>query len=97
MKVRESALQRCLRLATLIGALTAWCAGAVPCQADVITDWDTKATAVASPAALGERELAIVDLAMFDAVNSVALSLRTLSFLPLRRPLPFFLSNAEGR
>jgi hypothetical protein len=72
VKVRESALQRCLRLATLIGALTAWCAGAVPCQADVITDWDTKATAVASPAALGERELAIVELAMFDAVNSVA-------------------------
>src|SRR5262249_6802857 len=26
---------------------------------------------VASPAALGERELALVDLAMFDAVNSV--------------------------
>jgi hypothetical protein len=44
----------------------------LPCQADVITDWDTKASAVASPAALGERELAIVDLAMFDAVNSVA-------------------------
>jgi hypothetical protein len=40
-------------------------------QADVITDWDIRATAVASPAALGQRELAIVNLAMFDAVNSV--------------------------
>ncbi len=41
------------------------------CRADTITDWDTKATAVASSAALGERELTIVDLAMFDAVNSI--------------------------
>jgi hypothetical protein len=43
-----------------------------PCRADVITDWDAKASAVASPAALGERELAIVDIAMFDAVNSIS-------------------------
>jgi len=41
------------------------------CRADTITDWDTKATAAASAAALGEREVAIVDLAMFDAVNSI--------------------------
>jgi len=41
------------------------------CRADVITDWDAKATAVASPAAMGEREAAIVNLAMFDAVNSI--------------------------
>ena len=41
------------------------------CKADTITDWDTKATAVASSAALGEREVTIVDLAMFDAVNSI--------------------------
>jgi hypothetical protein len=47
-----------------------WLAQA-PCSADVITDWDAKATTVASPAALGEREVAIVDLAMFDAVNSI--------------------------
>ena len=46
------------------------CAGS--CRADTITDWDTKATAVASSAAVGEREVAIVDLAMFDAVNSIA-------------------------
>jgi len=41
------------------------------CSADTVTDWDTKATAVASAAALGEREVTIVDLAMFDAVNSI--------------------------
>ena len=41
------------------------------CSADTITDWDARATAVASPAALGQRELAIVDIAMFDAVNSI--------------------------
>jgi hypothetical protein len=43
-----------------------------PVRADVITEWDARATAIASPAALGEREVAIVDLAMFDAVNSLA-------------------------
>jgi hypothetical protein len=41
------------------------------CRADTVTDWDTKATGFASPAALGEREVTIVDLAMFDAVNSI--------------------------
>jgi len=45
------------------------CAGS--CVADTVTDWDAKATAVASSAALGEREVTIVDLAMFDAVNSI--------------------------
>ena len=45
--------------------------GAPPLRADVITDWDAKISSVASPAALGEREATIVDLAMFDAVNSV--------------------------
>src|SRR6516164_10908846 len=45
--------------------------GVSPLRADVITDWDAKSSAVASPAALGEREATIVDLAMFDAVNSV--------------------------
>jgi hypothetical protein len=53
-------------------ALSAFSSMMVPCHADVITDWDTKASAVAAPAALGERELAIVDIAMFDAVNSVS-------------------------
>jgi hypothetical protein len=40
-------------------------------RADVITDWEAKATEAASPAALGEREAAIVNLAMFDAVNAI--------------------------
>jgi hypothetical protein len=53
------------------GAFTSLCLALLPCHADVVTDWDAKASALASPAALGERELAIVDLAMFDAVNSV--------------------------
>jgi hypothetical protein len=56
-------------------------------RADVITDWDIKATAVASSAALGQRELAIVDLAMFDAVNSVTPVYRPyLVRAPLRGP-----------
>src|SRR3981189_1589548 len=41
------------------------------CRADTVTDWDPKATAAAPAAALGEREVTIVDLAMFDAVNSI--------------------------
>src|SRR5258708_19061911 len=57
--------------AILFGVLTALGGLARPCRADVVTDWDAKATAVASPAALGQRELAIVDIAMFDAVNSI--------------------------
>jgi hypothetical protein len=44
---------------------------AASCQADTVTEWDTKATAAASAAAIGEREVTIVDLAMFDAVNSI--------------------------
>jgi hypothetical protein len=66
--IRTTQIQR----AILLTALTAFGGTARPCHADVITDWDAKASAMASPAALGERELAIVDLAMFDAVNSIA-------------------------
>jgi hypothetical protein len=40
-------------------------------NADAVTDWDSTATAAASAAAVGQREVAIVDLAMFDAVNSI--------------------------
>src|SRR3974390_334025 len=47
-------------------------AAAAPLRANVITDWDAKASGIASPAALGQRELAIVDLAIFEAVNSIA-------------------------
>jgi hypothetical protein len=62
---------RCVRPKILI-FLATWLAGAGPCLADVVTDWDAKAVAVASPGSLGEREVAIVDTAMFDAVNSIA-------------------------
>jgi hypothetical protein len=37
----------------------------------VITDWDTKAVAIVAPAPLGQRELAMVHIAMFDAVNAI--------------------------
>jgi hypothetical protein len=44
---------------------------AAPAMANVITDWDAKAVAVVAPAPLGQRELAMVHVAMFDAVNSI--------------------------
>jgi len=44
---------------------------ATPSHANVITDWDAKAVALAAPGAMGEREMAILHLAMFDAVNAV--------------------------
>jgi hypothetical protein len=40
------------------------------CRADTITDWDAKATAVASFAALGQREVAIVDLAKLSGIDA---------------------------
>src|SRR3954451_14208782 len=57
-----------LRKALLAGTLTC---PAVPAVANVITDWDTRAVAVVPPAPLGQRELAMVHVAMFDAVNSI--------------------------
>jgi hypothetical protein len=65
-----SAIRHKLREVILL-TLVAVGASASPVRADVITDWDAKISSVASPAALGEREAVIVDLAMFDAVNSV--------------------------
>jgi hypothetical protein len=72
MPARNSSSPRCPRPSILFLALATLGAPALHCHADVITDWDAKASAVASPAALGERELAIVDIAMFDAVNSIS-------------------------
>src|SRR5260370_12880291 len=51
-------------------ALVTLCA-AVPASANVITDWDTFAVELAAPGNMGERELAMVHVAMFDAVNSI--------------------------
>lgn len=62
---------RRMRWTSITLALMGACLAQAPCAADVITDWDAKASAVASPAALGQREVTIVDLAMFDAVNSI--------------------------
>src|SRR5262245_16425746 len=56
------------RKALLAGTLTCL---AVPAVANVITDWDVKAVAVVAPAPVGQRELAMVHVAMFDAVNSI--------------------------
>jgi hypothetical protein len=39
--------------------------------ANVITDWDAAAVALAPPPPMGQRGLAMVHLAMFDAVNSI--------------------------
>ena len=71
MPTRESLQLRCTGPGSLLVVFAALASAVLPCRADVITDWDAKASAVASPASLGERELAIVDIAMFDAVNSI--------------------------
>lgn len=63
--------RRFTRQAAALGALLCWIGWAAQAGADAVTDWDAKAQAAASPAGLGEREAAIVNLAMFDAVNSV--------------------------
>src|SRR5258708_3077964 len=39
--------------------------------ANVITDWDANAVAIVPPSAAGLREIAIMHVAMFDAVNSI--------------------------
>ncbi|HEX7156858.1 MAG TPA: vanadium-dependent haloperoxidase [Burkholderiaceae bacterium] len=44
---------------------------AAPGSANVITDWDARAVAIATPGNMGEREMALVHLAMFDAANSI--------------------------
>jgi hypothetical protein len=44
---------------------------ATPGWANVITNWDARAVAMAAPGALGQREMAILHVAMFDAVNSI--------------------------
>jgi hypothetical protein len=56
------------RKALLAGTLTCL---AMPAVANVVTDWDAKAVAVAAPAPVGQRELAMVHVAMFDAINSI--------------------------
>ena len=56
MAWRKVFAPRAARRAAAMLALIAVGARAPHCPADVITDWDSKASAVASPAALGQRE-----------------------------------------
>src|SRR5215813_9739140 len=61
----------------------------VPASANVIVDWDAKAVAIiapAVPAPLNQREAAMVDVAMFDAVN--AIERRYQSYLYTQGPAP---------
>jgi len=51
-------------------ALVAICTVA-PASANVITDWDAAAVELVPPSNMGQRELAIMHAAMFDAVNSI--------------------------
>jgi PAP2 superfamily len=44
---------------------------AVSAKANVISDWDANAAAIVPPSAAGLREMAIMHVAMFDAVNSI--------------------------
>jgi hypothetical protein len=57
----------CRRALLALGLIAA----AAPDSANVITDWDARAVGMAAPAAMGQRELAIVHVAMFEAVNSI--------------------------
>ena len=59
---------------TKILAVALVCVGTPPASADVITDWDEKAVTFVTPRMpppATERALAMVHIAMFDAVNSI--------------------------
>jgi len=60
---------------TLLLPIACWCAATVTASADVITGWNEKAvafvTARTMPPWQGERIMAMVHVAMFDAVNSI--------------------------
>src|ERR1700761_8781181 len=60
--------QTVLRKAALVAAFVGLSASAT---ANVVTDWDAKAVALAGPGAPAERDIAIMHLAIFDAVNSI--------------------------
>src|SRR5262245_40846093 len=61
-------MSRVLRSLPLAVGLMLSAAGA---EANVISDWDGKAAAIVPPSAAGLREMAIMHVAMFDAVNSI--------------------------
>ena len=57
----------------LLAIATCVCLGAPVASANVITDWDETAVAVVEPMPplAAQRRMAMVDIAMFDAVNSI--------------------------
>jgi PAP2 superfamily len=58
-------------------------------SANVIVEWDAKAVAViapATPAPLSQREAALVNIAMFDAVNAIERRYRPYLFEPTAAP-----------
>jgi hypothetical protein len=65
---RRRLTRRALQGAAFAAALC--CAGG-PVSANVITDWDEKGVSAVPASAEGERIMAMVHLAMFDAVNSI--------------------------
>jgi PAP2 superfamily len=66
MKLRDSVVV-CGQMVCVIALMGL----ATTALANVITDWDAKGVAIAAPGAMGEREMAMVHVAMFDAVNSI--------------------------
>jgi hypothetical protein len=65
----EEIMSKVLYSATLAAGLML---SATSTEANVITDWDAIGAAVTPPNAAGLREMAIMHVAMFDAVNSIA-------------------------
>jgi hypothetical protein len=72
-------MSRIMRSATLAVGLMF---SAASTEANVITDWDANAVAIAPPNAAGLREMAIMHVAMFDAVNSIARRYRPYAVQP---------------
>jgi hypothetical protein len=66
---KEEVMSRIMRSAMLAVGLMF---SATSIKANVITDWDATAVSVTQPSAAGLREMAIMHVAMFDAVNSIA-------------------------
>ena len=71
MRKRALSLSLDERTCAIAGSVLVAAALVTPAAANVITDWDATGVALAGPAATGEREMAIMHLAMFDAVNAI--------------------------
>jgi PAP2 superfamily len=71
MRKRALSLSLDERTCAIAGSVLVAAALVTPAAANVITDWDVTGVALAGPAGTGEREMAIMHLAMFDAVNAI--------------------------